>query len=284
MMARFLRSRWMWQATAALIVLAAPAFLCAREGKSPAPKKDAAAAKVELKPFISLAPSVVMLHGKAGESYQRTLQMTNGTPIPMTFRMMAMDVAVKDGRREFVPAGEMPGSIAATAVFSVPQITIAPHKAGKVNVTLTVPPQSPVRAVVVEFRGTNPIATSLKNKAKATASLGALVTFSLAKNVEIDAAPLEIKDQTPTTNASITAWLRNSGSDPGLVAGEAAILNQSGKLFTKAPIPEERLLPGERLPFKAELPVELQPGQYRAYVTFLCNGKTITETANFEVR
>lgn len=285
-MANLLRIRGMRRGAAALILLAAaPTLLCARVEKptAPRPKKETVA-KAEPKPFISLSPSVVMLQGKPSESFRRTLQMTNGTPIPMTFRMMAMDVVVKNGKRTFVPAGEMPDSIAATAVFSVPQITIPPHQAGTVNVTLTVPQETPIRAVVVEFRGVNRIATPFATKATATASLGALVTFSLSGNVRIDSTPLRVQTQSPTENAAVEAWLRNTGTDPAVAKGEAAVLSQTGQLLTKAAIPQERLLPGERLPFKAEFPVELQPGRYRVFATFLCAGKTITETAKLEVR
>jgi hypothetical protein len=284
-MTPFSSSRFLRPATAILALLAvAPAFLSAGGPPAAGAKAKGAVARSAPKPFISLAPSVVMLQGKTGESFRRTLQMTNGTPIPLTFRMMAMDVVVQNGKREFVPAGEMPGSIAATAVFSPQEITIQPHQSGSVNVTMTVPQQTAIRAVVVEFRGMNPIATAFKTRATATASLGALVTFSLSGNVQIDVSPLKITAQSPTTNAAITTWLQNTGSDPGIVKGEAAILSQTGTLSAKAPITEQRLLPGEHLPFKAELPVELQPGRYRAFATFLCAGQTITETANFEVR
>lgn len=271
------------RAAAVMALLATPAFLYAGAGR-PSPTKASKASIVTRKPFISLSPSVVMLQGKPDESFQKTLRMMNGTPIPLTFRMQAMDVKVENGKREFVPAGEMPGSIAATAVFSVPEITIAPYHSGKVSVTLTAPPQTPIRAVVVEFRGTNPIATPFKAKATATASLGSLITFSLSNNVQIDASQLRIAGQSPTRNAAVEALLRNNGSDPGVVAGEVAILKQAGGIYTKASFATQRLLPGEELPFKAELPVELQPGQYRVFATFLCNGKTITETANYKVR
>jgi hypothetical protein len=283
-MLRTLHARNLTAAVFALMT-AASLLVCSTFAQSRGTQAlTASEAKPTPKPFISLSPSVVMLQGEPGESFKRSFQMTNGTPVPLTFRMLALDAVVNDGKRVFLQAGETPGSIAATAVFSVPQITIAPHQAGQVSVTLTAPPKTAIRAVVVEFHGMNPIATPFQTKAMATASLGALVTFTLSGNVQIDASPLEIEGQSPTTNAAVSTWLRNTGTDPVVVEGMAAILNQNKQLSAKAPFPTQRLLPGERLLFKSELPVELEPGQYRVFVTFLCAGKTVTESTNLQVQ
>src|SRR5579884_1161347 len=69
-------------------------------------------------PSLSLSPAVVMTKGGYGQSVTQTMVLTNGTSRPMAFDMMAEDAIVRDGKRVFVPAGELPGSIAATAIFS----------------------------------------------------------------------------------------------------------------------------------------------------------------------
>jgi hypothetical protein len=240
-----------------------------------------AAVKAGPIPSISLSPSAVMLQGKPGESYTQALHFSNHTPIPLTFEMEAMDLVVRDGKRAFLAAGEIPQSIAATAVFSTKQVTVQPNQTATVNATLTVPVETPVRAVVLIFHGTNQISTH--SKAKATASLGALLTFNLSQDIEVDGAPIEVTPQTATSNATVSQWFTNTGREPVVMSGVAAILDQSGTLVAKAPIAAHRLLPGERLQFKAEIPMELRAGSYRAFASLLCAGKTITHSAAFVV-
>src|SRR5689334_10229191 len=72
---------------------------------------------------ISVSPSVIMLRGNLGQSTTQRVSVENSTGSPLQFRMEAQDVVVRDGRRVFVQAGEIPGSIAATAVFSQNMVT-----------------------------------------------------------------------------------------------------------------------------------------------------------------
>src|SRR5689334_1720183 len=75
---------------------------------------------------ISLSPSVIQLRAAAGQSTTQRLTIENGTPLPQSFALVAEDVVVRGGAREFVPPGETLGSIAATAVFSLPGVVVPP--------------------------------------------------------------------------------------------------------------------------------------------------------------
>src|SRR5947207_256097 len=75
---------------------------------------------------ISVSPSVIMLRGSLGQSTTQRLSIENSTATTFNFRMEAQDVVVRNGKRAFAAAGEMPGSIAATAVFSRNMMTVRP--------------------------------------------------------------------------------------------------------------------------------------------------------------
>jgi hypothetical protein len=232
-------------------------------------------------PSISLSPSVIMLEGKLGQSTAQEVHLSNNTPIPLSFDLLAMDLVTRDGKRVLVSAGETPQGIAATAIFSMRSVTVKPGETANVNVTLTVPDQTAVRAVVIFFKGTDRI--SVTKKAQGNASLGALVTFTLNKNFQVEGSPAVITPQMATANAVIAKPFTNTGSDPVILNGVAAILTDAGKLVTKASFDSTRLLPGEHLELKTEIPVELKAGHYRAFTSVICAEKTITDSAEFVV-
>ena len=104
-------------------------------------------------PSLSLSPAVVTTKGSFGQSITQTLLLNNGTARDMAFDMVAEDVVSRDGRRVFVPAGELKGSIASTAVFSTPMVVVKPFSTATVDVRFTMPAGSDIRAVVAMFRG-----------------------------------------------------------------------------------------------------------------------------------
>src|SRR5690348_16252751 len=123
--------------------------------------------------------------------------------------MVAEEAVVRDGKRVFVSAGELPGSIAATAVFSVPSVSVKPFSNATVDVHFTVPQGTQIRAVVALFRGTDKI-PSCAGSISVTASLGTLITFNMTDQVHVAADPLTATDQTAVSNAVIGDWLTNS--------------------------------------------------------------------------
>ena len=66
---------------------------------------------------LSLSPAVIMAKGTYGQSLTQKLTINNQTPNIFHFEMMAEDIAVRDGKRVFLPAGDMENGIAATAIF-----------------------------------------------------------------------------------------------------------------------------------------------------------------------
>jgi hypothetical protein len=233
---------------------------------------------------ISLSPSVVMVSGQPGQAHRQQLRLTNHTSRELRFRLEAEDVVTDEGRRAFVAAGERPGSIAATAVFSPNEVVIAPGSVGIAEVTLTLPQGSGVRGVAAIFRGQT-IVGSQRGVAM-TASLGSLITFTLSDNVRLDGGVPDVSEQTNASNLAVTEWVTNVGSEPVVAGGAAAFLNDDGTLVGKVPIEAQRLMPGERLAFKAEYPSLLAPGRYRAILSLEYDDharKVLTRAAEFAV-
>ena len=233
---------------------------------------------------ISLSPSVVIVKGQPGQAFRQTLRLTNHTSRELAFRLEAQDVVADDGRRTFIAAGERTGSIAATAVFTPKEIVIAPGAVGIADVTLTLPVGSPVRGVAAIFRGQTVVGS--QRGVAMTASLGSLVTFTLSGETGLDAADPEVAAQTDTSNLAVTEWVSNVGTEPVVASGAVALLNHAGALVGKVPIEGQRLMPGERLAFRAEYPALLAPGRYRAILSLEYDDhvrKVLTRTAEFTV-
>lgn len=233
-------------------------------------------------PSISLSPAVIMARGSYGQGLTQTLTLTNNTGVEFAFEMEAQDVVVHEGKRVFVPAGETENSIASSAVFSQKQVIVKPYSPVNVDVRLTIPAQTSIRAVAAIFRGTNKLPTS-NSAVGMTASLGALITFNLSDNVKLEPEVVHIVPATETSNMTISQWISNVGTEPVLPDGMAVVLNAKGNLVTKIPLQPQRLLPGERLEFSAEYPDQLQPGDYKAMCTLQFEGKTLTSDAAFKV-
>jgi hypothetical protein len=234
------------------------------------------------KPSISLSPAVVMAKGGFNQTLTQTLTLTNQTGRDFAFEMVAEDVLIKDGKRVFVAAGETPNSIASSAVFTQKTVLVKPFSSVSVDVRLTLPAQTALRAVVAMFRGTDKLPTS-SGAVGMTASLGSLITFNLSDNIKLQPEPVRVIPASETANMKIAQWISNSGTEPVLPEGAAVVLNASGGLVGKTVFDPQRLLPGERLEFSAEYPGDLPPGNYRALCSFQFEGKTLTTEAAFEI-
>jgi len=233
---------------------------------------------------ISLSPSVVTLSGQPGQAHKQTLRLTNHTTRELVFKLEAQDVVADEGQRSFVAAGERAGSIAATAVFSPKEIVIAPGAVGTADVTVTMPAGSTIRGVAAIFRGQTVVGN--QRGVAMTASLGSLITFTLSGDARIEAAAPEVTEQTETSNLAVIEWVTNVGAEPVVASGAAALLNDAGTLVGKVPVEAQRLMPGERLAFKAEYPALLAPGRYRAILSLEYDDharKVLTRTAEFAV-
>jgi hypothetical protein len=230
---------------------------------------------------VSLAPAVVLVRCKFGQSYTQTLRLINQTQQEFVFEMVAQDVVVRDGKRGFVPAGETPRGIAETAVFSQKLVVVKPGQSAMVGVTFTVPPETSLRAAVALFRGLNKVSNG--GPVMMTASLGALFTFTVSENFQLEGAAVAVSAQSATANLGFTQVLTNTGSEPVIAGGVAALLNVTGTLVGKATFEEQRLLPGEQLSFRAEYPAELKTGRYRVIASFQYEEKVITDSRDFTV-
>jgi hypothetical protein len=235
-----------------------------------------------LPPSISLSPAVVMAKGNFGQGLTQTLTLSNQTGREFAFELVAEDVVVKDGKRVFVPAGETLDGIAGSAVFSQKTVLVKAFSSASVDVRLTLPKQTSVRAIVAMFRGTDKVPSS-SGAVGMTASLGTLITFNLSENVKLEQEAAHVMPATASANMSVTQFIANTGTEPALPEGAAAVLNAKGALVGKAIFSPQRLLPGERLEFVADYPDQLQPGDYRVLCSFQFGGKTLTSSTDFKV-
>lgn len=241
------------------------------------------ASPLQAQASLSLTPAVIMASGTFGQSLTQRLTINNNTANIFTFRMVAQDITVRDGKRVFLPAGELPNSIAATAVFSPEQIVAPPHTSQSVTVTVTLPSKTDIRAIAAIFNATNAVTPS-KGSVGLVASMGTLITFNLSDNLAIAPDPVQVTLPTETTNLTFTETLANSGTEPVIPKGVAVILDQSGHLMGKSTFAQQRLLPGEKLVYRAEYADSLKPGDYRVLCTFTFEKRTETQQAAFSVK
>jgi hypothetical protein len=230
---------------------------------------------------LSLSPAVVMLRGDYGQSTTQILTLRNSTSRAFSFDLVAQDVVLRDGKRTFVDAGTIAGSIAATAVFSQQHVNVPPGETVVVKVTVTLPPSTSQRAVVALFRGTNRV---MSGNVPMMASVGSLLTFSITGAVELAATPLHVRPQSATANLGVTQACSNAGHEPLVAKGVMAIVDARGTLVGKSVLPPKRLLPGESAEIGGEYAGELDPGKYRIYVTYEFEGQTLTRDAEVEIR
>jgi hypothetical protein len=240
-----------------------------------------AEAHSQVRSSVSLSPAVATITCKLGQSTTQVVTLTNRTDQELVFQMIAEDVVVRDGKRIFVAAGETRDGIAASAVFSRTEVAIKPMESSSVGVTFTLPPQTPLRAALAVFSGLTKVSGG--GPLKMTASLGTLFTFTASETFKIDVSPLTIKTQTNTANVGISQTLTNTGSEPVIAGGLAAVLNDAGAIVGKASFEQQRLLPGESLPFTTQYPAKLENGPYRIMASFQYAGKVTTTSGSFSV-
>ena len=230
---------------------------------------------------LSLSPAVVMLRGDFGQSTTQTMTFVNGTSRAFDFELVAQDVVVRDGRRVFVDAGSIAGSIAATAVFSQKHVRVAPGETATVTLTVTLPPATAQRAIVALFRGTNRV---MSGHVPMSASLGTLLTFTASDELALTAAPLDVRPQSAAANLAFSQACTNSGREPFVAKGEMAVLDERGALVGKTALAPHRLMPGESANLGGEYSGERQPGRYRVSVTYDYDGRTASRSAEVEIR
>lgn len=226
---------------------------------------------------LTLSPAVVPLGGKPGQSTTQHLTLLNRTSQALGFRLVAKDVVVHAGQRQFVEAGDVADSIAATAVFSKHTLSLAPGDEESIDVTLTLPAHASNRAVVILFEGT----TRLKDNA--TVSLGSLITFDLAGRSSVKLGHAVANPATPSRNATVSIPIDNDGDEPIIVRGAYAVIAPSGAFVGKVALKPHRLLPAEHGSLEADYPGELSSGTYRVIATLEAGTKSWTTTAELFV-
>ncbi len=230
---------------------------------------------------LALSPAIVMVRARLGQSTTQTLTIVNHTSGEISFHLAVEDVVVRDGKRSFLPAGQIANGIALGSVAMPASVVVKAGEEASVQVTMTIPLETEQRAVVAFFRGM--LVPPAGGVVGLSASLGALITFNVSSDYKLEAAPVEASIQTPSANVSFSQELRNRGSEPVMPKGVIVILNASGKRMAKATFVSQRLLPGERLIFAATNPAQLAPGHYRTLSSFEFEGKVLTSAGEFTI-
>jgi hypothetical protein len=135
--------------------------------------------------------------------------------------------------------------------------------------------------VVTFFRGG--VVSTAPGVVGLAASMGALITFNLSTDYQLEAGPVQASPQTAAANTILSEELHNRGSEPVVPRGVIVILNASGKRMAKASFATERLLPGERMIVSATNPAQLPPGRYRTFSSFEFERKVVTSAGEFTI-
>lgn len=252
-----------------------------RDSKATRPK--IAEGKVTERPSsIALTPAVVMVKAKPGQTFSQELTLWNNTSQELAFQMEARDVVVRDGKRVFVPAGEVEGSIARYAVFSERNPIARPGASTTTTVTVTIPDSAGPRAIACIFMGKTIMGT--RNAVAMTGSLGALVTFTMADDFRVQSQPLHVSVDADAQSITFRQSLTNAGSDPVVPKGVLAVTNENGSLVARLLLSGQRLLPGETMEFTAEHAGLLKSGKYHVVSLMENESAFFSNSAEFTIQ
>jgi hypothetical protein len=130
--------------------------------------------------------------------------------------------------------------------------------------------------------GKSPIET--KNALTMTASLGALVTFTLASDYHIENQPLQVQIDPEAKMLTFREQVKNIGSDPIIPQGVIAVTNENGSLVARLPVTSQRLLPGESSEFTAEHPGLPKTGKYKVTLLMQNESALFSNAAEFTIK
>jgi hypothetical protein len=117
-----------------------------------------------------------------------------------------------------------------------------------------------------------------------TASLGALVTFTVSNDFHLQNQPLQVSVDTDAKMITFRQQVKNTGTDPVVPAGVIALTNERGALVARLPVASQRLLPGESLEFTAEHPGLPKTGKYKAMLLMQHESALFTNAAEFTIK
>ena len=238
-------------------------------------------------PAFSVNPGKMELEVNPGTEKTAAFEITAASaPVPERGRIMVSQTdwsILEDGSLTFKqPGSSQEPSASSWITFSPSALTLESAQTQLVRITVTVPENPAGRAIVAVFRSNTKVQG--RDGFAMTASLGALMTFTLSKELQIESSPLHFDGLSEGDDLVISEWVTNTGSEPVVSKGVVAILNSTGKLVGKVPVEALRLLPGERLQFKAGYPSTLKSGKYRALMTLEHDGTVLTTSSNFDIQ
>ena len=169
----------------------------------------AAAGSAKGQETISLTPTLSVIECEPGRNAEQTLTLVNDTPSELTFEVVAKDLAIRDGRAVFLPAGAALNGIAATAVFSEKYFNVKPHQTTTVTVGFTVHPQTTARGMLVLLQGTDKVAFG---KATMTANLGAVITIDVPESATAGLSGAGASTPAGTVSFAISQWAADAAS------------------------------------------------------------------------
>jgi hypothetical protein len=154
-----------------------------------------------------VTPAVILAQGNPGQMISNDLVVNNSSGQDLNFAVTAEDMVIQQGRLVAVPAGQAPNGIAANVILSNRVLSVPAWRTATLSVSMTIPFDTPVRAVLIVLSGTEKIPAAAGITLQP--SLGTVITF-------IDSAPAGQKGASPGAvqpgslmNYPISQWHSN---------------------------------------------------------------------------
>lgn len=158
-------------------------------------------------PSLGVNPAVILAQYNPGQNISNDLVVSNSSGQLLNFAVTAEDMVIQQGRLVAVPAGQAPNGIAANVNFSNRVLSIPPWRTATLNVSMTIPFDTPVRAVLIVLNGTEKIPTA--SGITLQPSLGTLITFVDASTPGQKGTPPRVVQPGSLMNYPVSQWHAN---------------------------------------------------------------------------
>lgn len=155
-------------------------------------------------PSLAVIPEFTLDASQPGQSSTHTLTLYNGTPYELAFEIEARDLVSQAGKPVYLPAGQVDGSIAATLVYSTRSLDVKPMQSASLDITLTMPARTAVRAVVISFQSQGSIPQGAQGSL--AASLGSVIAITGSSGASNGSRGDAAVEAGPGSKIAISQW------------------------------------------------------------------------------
>lgn len=229
-----------------------------------------------------ISPPNVHLHATPGQSFNRTLTLTNTSGAPITFSVARADFIIdRKGNVQPLQAGSLPTTIASWISIDQQPITLPAQASKKVSYTVTVPKD----ASSGTHWGTVLFRTDVSPGTSPTTVNGVGVTYAaqFAYIIYVDVGSSSIKGviadlsyahaATSSGPGAVSVTYQNTGSALSTISGSVVVRGLDGKAVSTFKVPSAVVLPGELRTFTFSLAGDVKPNAYVA-TAVISNGSS----------